>query len=141
MGIHQTASICNPSTNIARTSEPYYACLCHRITCHVVQCAALQICSTQSNKCIFSAFHLQYFCAQDIFFCNKSMMLNNFIIDFFPVSCTVFEVKIVTPNLATRWRCQWFPCIEHGNFTIPRPNFYDYSSCSSEIIGVTTDFS
>ena len=75
-----------------------------------------------------------------IFFCNKSMMLNNFIIDFFPVSCTVFEIKTVTPNLATRWYCQWFPCIAHGNFTIPRPNFYDYSSCRYEIIGVTTDF-
>ncbi|GBM22750.1 hypothetical protein AVEN_81504-1 [Araneus ventricosus] len=38
------------------------------------------------------------------------------------------------------WRCKRFPCLEHGNFTIPRPHFYDYSSCRSEIIGVTTDF-
>ena len=39
-------------------------------------------------------------------------------------------------------RCgKTFPCIAHGNFTILRPNFYDYSFCRSEIIGVTTDFS
>ncbi|GBN01926.1 hypothetical protein AVEN_113797-1 [Araneus ventricosus] len=40
VGIHQTASVCNPSTNIAGTMKPYYGCLCQRITCHVVQCAA-----------------------------------------------------------------------------------------------------
>ncbi|GBL56179.1 hypothetical protein AVEN_20046-1 [Araneus ventricosus] len=35
--IHQTASVCNPSTNIAGTSKPYYGCLCQRVTCHVVE--------------------------------------------------------------------------------------------------------
>ncbi|GBO06956.1 hypothetical protein AVEN_211011-1 [Araneus ventricosus] len=40
VGIHQTASVCNPSTNIAGTSKPYYGFLSHRVTCHVVQCAA-----------------------------------------------------------------------------------------------------
>ncbi|GBO06101.1 hypothetical protein AVEN_245167-1 [Araneus ventricosus] len=39
VGIHQTASICNPSTNFAGTSKPYYGCLCQRVTCHVVQYA------------------------------------------------------------------------------------------------------
>ena len=101
-----------------------------------------------SGKCRFvqrdqtNVYFLLFICnifVRKIFFCNKSMMLNNFIIDFFPVSCTVFEIKTVTPNLATRWRCQWFPCIAHGNFTIPRSNFDDYSSCRSEIIRVTTD--
>ncbi|GBN61223.1 hypothetical protein AVEN_175839-1 [Araneus ventricosus] len=29
-----------PSTNITGTSKPYYGCLCKRVTCHVVQCAA-----------------------------------------------------------------------------------------------------
>ncbi|GBL73321.1 hypothetical protein AVEN_155568-1, partial [Araneus ventricosus] len=38
--IHQTASVCNSSTNIAGTSKPYYGCLCQPVTCHVVQCAA-----------------------------------------------------------------------------------------------------
>ncbi|GBM38164.1 hypothetical protein AVEN_48496-1 [Araneus ventricosus] len=38
--LHQIASVCNPSTNIAGTSKPYYGCLCQRVTCHVVQCAA-----------------------------------------------------------------------------------------------------
>ncbi|GBN91854.1 hypothetical protein AVEN_160340-1 [Araneus ventricosus] len=38
--IHQTASVCNPSTNIAGTSKPYYGCLCQCVTCHVIQCAA-----------------------------------------------------------------------------------------------------
>ncbi|GBN69093.1 hypothetical protein AVEN_201419-1 [Araneus ventricosus] len=38
--IHQTVSVCNPSTNIAGTSKPYYRCMCQRVTCHVVQCAA-----------------------------------------------------------------------------------------------------
>ncbi|GBM74739.1 hypothetical protein AVEN_197984-1 [Araneus ventricosus] len=38
--IHQTASVCNPSTSIAGTSKAYYGCLCQRVTCHVVQCAA-----------------------------------------------------------------------------------------------------
>ncbi|GBM46945.1 hypothetical protein AVEN_241173-1 [Araneus ventricosus] len=40
VGIHQTASVCNLSTNSAGTSKPYYGCLCQRVTCHVVQCAA-----------------------------------------------------------------------------------------------------
>ena len=74
-------------------------------------------------------------------FLTKPMLLINFVIDFFTVSCAVFEIKTVTPNLVTRWRCNRFPWIAHGNFTIPRPNFFDYSSCRSEIIGVTTDFS
>ncbi|GBN55944.1 hypothetical protein AVEN_165917-1 [Araneus ventricosus] len=38
MGIHQIASVCNPSTNIAGTSKP--CCLCQLVTCHVVQCEA-----------------------------------------------------------------------------------------------------
>ncbi|GBO22367.1 hypothetical protein AVEN_154417-1 [Araneus ventricosus] len=40
VGIHKTASVCNNSTNIAETSKLYYGCLCQRVTCHVVQCAA-----------------------------------------------------------------------------------------------------
>ncbi|GBN34646.1 hypothetical protein AVEN_97131-1 [Araneus ventricosus] len=39
VGIHQTSSVCNPSTNIAGTSKPYCRCLCQRVTCHVVQSA------------------------------------------------------------------------------------------------------
>ena len=74
-------------------------------------------------------------------FLTKSMLLINFVIDFIPVSCTAFEIKKVTPNLIARWRYNRFPWIALGNFTIPRPNFYDYSSCRSEIIGVATDFS
>ncbi|GBM71243.1 hypothetical protein AVEN_130468-1, partial [Araneus ventricosus] len=40
VGIHQTASVCNPSTNFVGTSKPYYGCLCQRVTCDVVQCEA-----------------------------------------------------------------------------------------------------
>ncbi|GBL97965.1 hypothetical protein AVEN_236321-1 [Araneus ventricosus] len=40
VGIHQIPSVCNLSTNIAGTLKPYYGCLCQRVTCHVVQCAA-----------------------------------------------------------------------------------------------------
>ncbi|GBL76400.1 hypothetical protein AVEN_53176-1 [Araneus ventricosus] len=40
VGIHQAASVCNPSTNITGISKPYYGCLCQRVTCHVVHCAA-----------------------------------------------------------------------------------------------------
>ena len=29
---------------------------------------------------------------------SKSMMLTNFVIDFFPVSCTVFEIKMLGPK-------------------------------------------
>lgn len=35
----------------------------------------------------------------------------------------------------------WFHSAVHGNFTIPRPHFYDYRSWHSEIIGVTREFS
>ncbi|GBO11153.1 hypothetical protein AVEN_189374-1 [Araneus ventricosus] len=31
-GMPQTASVCNPSANIAGTSKPYYGCLCQRVT-------------------------------------------------------------------------------------------------------------
>ncbi|GBN74735.1 hypothetical protein AVEN_261084-1 [Araneus ventricosus] len=87
----------------------------------------VQFCSTRSNQYAFCALHLYHFCAQDVF-CNKSMMLNNFVMDIFPVFCTVFEIRTLTPNFAARWRCKRFPCVTHGNFTIPIPHFYEYSS-------------
>ncbi|GBN02182.1 hypothetical protein AVEN_173491-1 [Araneus ventricosus] len=37
-----------------------------------------------------------------MFFCNKSMMLKNFVIDFFPVFRTVFEIRTLTTNFAFR---------------------------------------
>ncbi|GBM96437.1 hypothetical protein AVEN_133802-1 [Araneus ventricosus] len=36
VGIHQTANVCNPSTNISGILKSYYGCLCQRVTCHVV---------------------------------------------------------------------------------------------------------
>ncbi|GBM39313.1 hypothetical protein AVEN_171392-1 [Araneus ventricosus] len=72
---------------------------------------------------------------------TKSMMLNNFVIDFSPVYSTIFEIRTLTPNFADRWRCKRLSCVAHGNFTYPSAHFYDYSSCRSEIIGVTTDLS
>ncbi|GBN19974.1 hypothetical protein AVEN_149228-1 [Araneus ventricosus] len=75
---------------------------------------------------------------------TKSMMLimlNKFVIDFFLVYGTVFEIRTLTSNFVIRWRCKRFPCVADDNFTTPRPHFHDYSSCRSEIIGVTTDFS
>ncbi|GBM14251.1 hypothetical protein AVEN_167332-1 [Araneus ventricosus] len=39
VGIHQTASVRNPSTNVAGTSKPYYGFLCQPVTCHVAHCA------------------------------------------------------------------------------------------------------
>ncbi|GBN81505.1 hypothetical protein AVEN_39291-1 [Araneus ventricosus] len=34
------------------------------------------------------------------------MMLNNFVIDFFPVYRTAFEIRTLTPNFAARWRLE-----------------------------------
>ena len=72
---------------------------------------------------------------------TKSMMRNNFEIGFSPISCAIFEIRTLTPNLAFGWRCKLFPCVTFHDFTIPRLLFYDCSFCRSEIIGVTTDFS
>ena len=76
-----------------------------------------------------------------MFTCSKSMMLNNFVIDFFPVSCTVFEIKTLTQNFDTGKHCKWFHCLAHGHFTIPRHHFYKYSSFRLEIIRVAMDLS
>ena len=76
-----------------------------------------------------------------MFFCSKSIMLNNFVIVIFLVSCTVFEIKTLTQNFAARWRCEWFHCVAHDHFTILKHHFHDYSSFRLEIIGVATDFS
>ncbi|GBM62429.1 hypothetical protein AVEN_66710-1, partial [Araneus ventricosus] len=51
VGMHQTASVCNPSTNAAGTSKPYYACLCQRVTYYVVQCAARSAVSCPDVYC------------------------------------------------------------------------------------------
>ena len=75
-----------------------------------------------------------------VFSCSKRMMLNNFVIDFFPIPYTAFEIKTLTQNFAARWRCKGFHCVARGHFTIHRYHFYDYSSFRSEIIGVATDF-
>ncbi|GBN62690.1 hypothetical protein AVEN_159743-1 [Araneus ventricosus] len=42
------------------------------------------------------------------------MMLNNFIIDFFPVFRTGFEIRTLTANLATRWSylLENLPCLK-----------------------------
>ena len=93
---------------------------------------------TPSSEKEINVYFLIFICnifVRKIFFCNILMMLNNFMIDFFPVSCTVFEIKTVTPNFATRWCCQLFPCIAHGNFTIPRPNFYDLALAVQKLLG------
>ena len=73
--------------------------------------------------------------------CSKSMMLNKFVIDFFPVTHTIFEIKTLTRNFAARWCCKWFHCVAHGHFTRPRHHFYDYSSFHLEIVEVATNFS
>ena len=69
------------------------------------------------------------------------MMLNKFVIDFFLVCRTIFEIKTLVQNFAARWRCKWFHCVAHDHFTIPRYHFYSYIAFRLEIIGVATDFS
>ena len=101
--------------------------------CSFVQC--------EETNVRFVLFYCVIF-VRKMFSCSKSMMLNNFVIDFFLVSCTVFEIKTLTQNFTARWRCKWFHCVvAHGHFTIPRHQFYDYSFFRLEIIGVATDFS
>ena len=55
------------------------------------------------------------------------MMLNNFVCDFFPISCTGFEIKTLTLNFAARWCCKRFHCVTPDHFTIARHYFYDYT--------------
>ncbi|GBO23370.1 hypothetical protein AVEN_207565-1 [Araneus ventricosus] len=94
--------------------------------------------SCEPDKYVFNAFYFSI-TVRKVSSVTKSMMLNN--CDLLPVYRTVFEIRRLTLNFAARWCCKRFPCVGHVNFTIPRPHFYDYSSCLSEIIDVTTDFS
>ena len=75
------------------------------------------------------------------FSCGKSMILNKFVIDFFPVSRTVFEIKTLIQNFSARWSCKRFHCVAQSHFNRSRHHFYDYSYFHLKIIGVATDFS
>ena len=99
--------------------------------CSFVQCEETNMCFVLFICVIF---------VRKIFSCSKLMMLNNFDNDFFPLSCTVFELKTLTQNFAARWRCKGFHCVAHGHFTMPRYHFHDDSSFRSKIFGVATDF-
>ena len=64
-----------------------------------------------------------------------------YLLEFFPLSGIVFEIKTLNENFATMWSCNFFYCATHDQFTIPRHHFYDCNSFRLEIIGVATDFS
>ena len=108
--------------------------------CFLLHYVRLQLWELRNKNEHFVLFIYIIF-VRKIFSCSKSMMLNKFVIDFFPVTQTIFEIKMLTLNFAARWCCKWFHCVAHGHFTRPRHHFYDYSSFHLEIIGVATDFS
>ncbi|GBN78512.1 hypothetical protein AVEN_153502-1 [Araneus ventricosus] len=58
--------------------------------------------------------------ALKVSFLTKSKTLYNFVIDIFPVSCTVFELGTLTLLLVAWWRCNQSHRVEHRHFTIPR---------------------
>lgn len=49
-----------------------------------------------------------------------------FIIQFCPLSCTVFQIATITPPLSLRWRCKWSHRVAYWNFTVPGHHFYEY---------------
>ena len=51
------------------------------------------------KKIAFRDFHLYHFCAQDIF-CIKSIMLKNFVIDFFSMSRTILEKRTLSSSFS-----------------------------------------
>ena len=53
--------------------------------CSFVQCEETNVCFVLLYCVIF---------VLKMFSCSKSMTLNNFVVDFFPVSCTVFEFSV-----------------------------------------------
>ena len=54
------------------------------------------------NKNVHFVLFIYITFVHKIFSCSKSMMLNKFVIDFFPISCTVFEIKTLTQNFSAR---------------------------------------
>ncbi|GBM74204.1 hypothetical protein AVEN_203405-1 [Araneus ventricosus] len=64
--------------------------------------------SCEPNKYVFNAPSVFNITVRKVSPLTKSMMLNNFVIDFFPVIPTVFEIRTLTPNFATRWHCKRF---------------------------------
>ncbi|GBL96826.1 hypothetical protein AVEN_118949-1, partial [Araneus ventricosus] len=62
--------------------------------------------------------------ALKVSFRTKSKKVYNFVIDFFPVSCTVFEIETLTQLFIARWRCSRSHRVAYGHFTIPRHHVY-----------------
>ena len=91
-----------------------------------------------ATKICILCFSFTSFFVRKIFSCSKLMMLNNFVIYCFLVSCTVFVIKTLTQNFVARLRRKWFHCVAQDHFTVPRPHFYDFSSFYLEIVGVAT---
>ena len=59
--------------------------------CSFVQCEEINV--------RFVLFYCVIF-VRKMLSCSKSMVLNNFVIDFFPVYCTVFEIKMLIQNFS-----------------------------------------
>ena len=79
--------------------------------------------------------------SRKVSFLTKSMMLNNFVIGFFFRTSYCFWDKKANSKCIRQVVLHVFFCVAHNNFTIPRPHFYDYSSCRWEIIWMVTNFS
>lgn len=71
----------------------------------------------------------------EVYFCNKSVLLYNFVIDCFPMSRIVFEIHILTPVLVARRRCKQSHRKSHDHFTPSKYYFYYYSYRHSKVKG------
>lgn len=70
----------------------------------------------------------------------NSMMFYNFVNFFNSLSPSVFEIRMLSSKLPSRWRRRRFHLIAHGYFTIPKHHFYENSSSVFEIKRVARDF-
>ncbi|GBM16617.1 hypothetical protein AVEN_88956-1 [Araneus ventricosus] len=70
---------------------------------------------------------------RNVSFRTKSRVLYNFLIDFFLVPFTVYEIGPLIPKFADRWRCKLSHRVAHNLFTIPGHQLYGLSCHRLEV--------
>ena len=99
------------------------------------QCRKSKNRNARFNRSVF------YIHVNEVFFCTKSITFYNFIINFFCLSRTFFEIRKLILQFSTRWHCEQSHSVAHIQFTILRHNIYRNSKSHSEIKRVTRNFS